>query len=72
MRKKQEFEAALLLAFRKLHLDSRRKMAGSDVLDWYLLTKKGDPYLKWDQCPGDEWQFAFAMLGRYFGPSALA
>ncbi|BDT60479.1 hypothetical protein MasN3_39730 [Massilia varians] len=67
---KTEFQAALRVKLRAIPLATRKTWNDTALYIWWLEAKKDDPYLTWDRCPGDSWQWVPGMCRDLIGESA--
>lgn len=68
--KKQEWEQALKVELRKVSNSERRKWDGNRLFGWFLELRNENSRIRWEGCPGDDWQQAHAILARMIGKDA--
>jgi hypothetical protein len=58
---KEDFKQALRSKLGQIPVETRRGWSDNDLFIWWLKAKAADPYLVWERCPGDAWQWVPGM-----------
>jgi len=69
--KKEDFKRRLRGHLLKVPLETRKQWNDTRLFYWFLKVKSEDPYLTWNRCPGDVWQWVPGMCKDLIGPAAV-
>jgi hypothetical protein len=67
---KQDFEKAVRDTLRKVPVEERRTWDDTKLFTWFMKAKAEDPFLTWERCPGDPWQWVPGICKHLIGPGA--
>ena len=68
---KTEFQSGVRQELRKVPLAIRQEWTDNALLAWWLKTTNEYPYLAWDKCHGDPWQYVHIMCTDMIGDRAI-
>lgn len=69
--KKNEFRTEVRKRLNQIPLEERKAWDNTDLYIWWNKAKKDDPYLTWDKCPGQVWQWIPGMCNDLIGSKAI-
>lgn len=69
--KKEDFKQSLRNKLKLIPIETRREWSGHDLFLWWLHARAEDPYLTWENCPGDVWQFVHGMCSDLVGADVI-